>query len=174
MKRVNILKEIINDKEYNKIVKDILDNEKFKKIKEEKHHGINRYDHSLKVSYKSYLYAKKYNLDYVSVARAGLLHDFFINNDLTKKEQKVSAFVHPYKSLENSTKYFDLNKKEENIIISHMFPTIPHKIPKYKESYIVSIIDKIIATKEFYQSYGKTKIKKFANIYMILIALIRK
>ncbi len=165
---------IIEDKEYYQIVKDILDNEKFNKTKDCKHHGLNRFDHSLKVSYKSYLFAKKHNLDYVSVARAGLLHDFFITEDLTKKQRKVSVVVHPYKSLENATKYFELNKKEKDIIISHMFPTLPHKIPKYKESYVVSIEDKIIATQEFYQSYGKEKFNKLAQLYLLLITILRK
>ena len=167
------MNKILNDKEYYKIIKDILNNEKFKQTKKCRHHGITRYEHSLKVSYKSYKIAKKHNLDYISTARAGLLHDFFIDEDLTPKKRKISMFVHPYKSLENSNKYFNLNKKEKNIIISHMFPTLPHKIPLYKESIIVSITDKIIATKEFYQSYGKEKIYKLAHLYMLIITFIR-
>ena len=168
------MNNILNDKDYYNIIKDILKNKKFIQIKNCKHHGQTRYEHSLKVSYKSYKIAKKHNLDYISTARAGLLHDFFINEDLTKKSQKISMFTHPYKSLENSCKYFNLNKKEKNIIISHMFPALPHKIPKYKESILVSIIDKIIATEEFYQSYGKEKIYKVAHLYMIILTLIKR
>ena len=36
--------------EYFKIVEDILSNNEFKKLKKEKHHGTNRYIHSLRVS----------------------------------------------------------------------------------------------------------------------------
>ena len=168
------MKEINYYLEFNKIVKDITNNKKFNKLKDCRHHGITRYEHSMKVAYLSYKIAKKLNLDYISVARAGLLHDFFINDDLSKKSQKVSAFTHPYKSLENANFYFNLSKKEKNIIISHMFPTLPHKIPHYKESILVSIIDKFIATKEFYQSYGKIYTYKLANIYLLLIPFIRK
>ena len=43
------------------------------------HHGISRMEHSIKISYYSYLIAKKLKMDYVSVARGGLLHDFFLD-----------------------------------------------------------------------------------------------
>ena len=39
------------------------------------------YEHLIKVSYKSYKIAKKLDLDYVSVARAGLLHDFYLDGN---------------------------------------------------------------------------------------------
>ena len=167
------MNNILNDKEYLNIVSDILENEKFKKTKECRHHGLTRYEHSLKVSYYSYILAKKHNLDYISVARAGLLHDFFINDDLSPRKQKVSMFVHPYKSLENANKYFELNKKEKNIIISHMFPTLPHKIPTSKESILVSAVDKVVATKEFYQSYGKEKVYKLVHLYVLILTFIK-
>ena len=161
------------DKNYYKIIKDIEKNPKFKLLKYCKHHGTTRYDHSQKVAYKSYKIAKKLNLDYVSTARGALLHDFFIEEDLSKNKQKLSMFFHPYNSLKNSRKYFKLNKKEKNIIISHMFPTLPHKIPLYKESILVSIIDKIIATEEFYQAYGKKYIYKLSTAYLLLLTFFR-
>lgn len=143
------MERIYSDKEYMSIVSDILDNDKFKKIKNCKHHGLSRLDHSLRVSYYSYLFARKYNLDYVKVARAGLLHDFFINEDLNEKERKISAFVHHKVALDNSSRYFKLSDKEKNIIVAHMFPLTLFRIPIYIESYLVSIIDKIVATYEF-------------------------
>ena len=167
------MNNIIKDKEYYNIVKDILENDNFNRIKECKHHGGTRLDHSINVSYKTYLKAKKYKLDYVSVARAGLLHDFFITDELTKKERKKRLIIHPYKALENANKYFELNKLEENIIVSHMFPSLPQKLPKYKESLLVSITDKIVATKELYHSYGRTTFNKLANLYIILITLLK-
>lgn len=167
------MNNIINDEEYYNIVKDILENSNFNKIRECKHHGGTRLDHSIKVSYRSYLKAKKYKLDYVSVARAGLLHDFFITDELTKKERRKRLIIHPYIALENANKYFNLNKVEENIIVSHMFPSLPQKLPKYKESLLVSITDKIVATKDFYQSYGKTTFNKLAQLYIILITFLK-
>ena len=50
-----------------------------------------------------------------------------------------------------------------------MFPTLPHKIPKYVESWLVSLVDKGIAIYEFYCSYGRSKVYKFANIYLAIL-----
>lgn len=143
------MERIYNDKDYINIVKDILANDKFKKIDYCKHHGLSRMDHSLRVSYYSYKFAKKHNMDYVKMARAGLLHDFFVDSDLTEKQMKISAFLHHTVALTNSCKYFELSDKEKDIIVKHMFPLTPFRIPRYIESYIVSIVDKIVATYEF-------------------------
>lgn len=151
------------------IVSDILENEKFKKLKLNRHHGITRFEHSYRVAYYSYLICRKIGLDYVSTARGGLLHDFFINEDLSTIKQKLSMFFHPYASIENAKNYFNINRKEEDIIINHMFPTLPHKIPKYLESWIVSLVDKTVATYEFYCSYGRKYVYRLSNIYILMI-----
>lgn len=165
------LDNFYNNYEFYKIVKDILDNNKFMKIKECKHHGITRLEHSLRVSYYSYLIAKKLKLNYVAVARGGLLHDFFTNEDLSPKKQKLSVIFHPYEALKNASNTFKLSDIEKDIIINHMFPTLPHKIPKYLESWIVSLVDKVVATYEFYYSYGKTFMYRFSNLYIVLLLL---
>ncbi len=140
----------IKDKKYNEIVKNIVRDKEVKKMANITHHGITRLEHSLKVSYKSYKIAKKLDFDYVAVARAGLLHDFYLDGDERKKSKKFTdTFTHPKKALKTSKKNFDLNKKEENIIVSHMFPIYP-KIPKYKESFLVSTVDKAIGMKEIF------------------------
>ena len=73
----NSLDNIFNDRGYLFIVEDILNNQYFTEIKRCKHHGMNRLDHSLRVSYYSYLLAKKLGLNAVEIARGGLLHDLF-------------------------------------------------------------------------------------------------
>lgn len=163
------MNKFCEDIDYYDIINDILDNEKFKKIEECRHHGLTRLDHSFKVSYYSYKIAKKINLDYQSVARAGLLHDFFLDDDLGGNRKRLSMFFHPYKSLENSVKYFSLNEMEKDIIITHMFPTLPHKVPKYLESWLVSMVDKVIATYEFYYSYARPRVYRFSNLYIFLL-----
>lgn len=163
------MEEYCNDREYMNIVSDILDNDKFLNIKKCKHHGINRLEHSIRVSYYSYSIAKKLRLNYIDTARGGLLHDFFIPEDLTDKEQKFKFATHPYHSLENASNNFNLSDLEKDIIINHMFPTLPHKIPKYIESWVVSFVDKGIAIYEFYCSYGRSVVYKFANIYLAVL-----
>lgn len=134
--------------EYEYITKDILNNKEFNKIELEKHHGTNRLIHSKRVSYNAYKICKILGLDYIAAARAGLLHDFFIREDRKIK----SMFTHPVIALENTKNNFYLNDKEKDIILSHMFPIGP-SIPKYIESWIVSITDKIVATYEFIESF---------------------
>lgn len=163
----------VKDKEYMAMVADIFKNEKFGQTLYCKHHGLTRIEHSLRVSYYSYKVAKKLRLDVRATARAGLLHDFFVEGDLIGYKEKLSLFFHPYKSLENANKYFELNEMEKDIIISHMFPTLPHKVPKYLESWLVSIVDKIVATYEFAYSYGKPLLYKFSNAYLWLILFIK-
>ncbi len=138
-----------NDLQYINIVNDIINNDEFLKIKDIEHHGITRYDHSVKVSYYSYKIAKVLRLDYIQVARGGLLHDFFVSpKERSKKERFVSVFVHPKKAVETAKSNFSLTKKEEDMIRTHMFP-INLAVPKYLESWVVSTVVKVVAVNEF-------------------------
>jgi len=133
--------------EYLNSVDDIINNKNFNKLKYERHHyATNRYEHSLEVSYKAYKICKKLNLDYESVARAALLHDYFFDSDFTVNRGK-RIFVHYKKSLENANEIVNLTKKEENIIASHMFP-IGGQLPRCIESVIVNAVDDVISIKE--------------------------
>lgn len=154
--------------EYDYLTRDILENKEFIKLEKERHHGTNRLIHSKRVSYYAYKICKILRLDYKATARAGLLHDFFIyGEDSTQWERFKLIFTHPKHALNNSEKYFRLNEKEQNIIVSHMFP-ININIPKYIESWIVSTVDKIIATYEFIESFC-IKNSYAPNLYLLLI-----
>ncbi len=156
------------DEEYLSLVKEIIIDKDFIKLKECIHHGINRYDHSLKVSYQAYLYAKKKGLDYKSIAVGGLLHDFFLNDEeYTVKKRVVSLFKHPSIALTNSKEKYKLSELEEDIIISHMFP-ISLKLPKHKESWVVSLVDKKIAAEEFVGTFNY-KMRTSMNILILLL-----
>lgn len=137
------------DKEYLSIVSELLNTEEVQKLKQFKQHFFyNRFDHSIDVSYRSYLVAKKLKLDYASIARAGLLHDLFF---YVPKEINISSSnhnkLHPRIALENAKKITSLNKKEEDIILKHMFLATTD-IPIYLESWIVTAVDKYSAIKE--------------------------
>ncbi len=146
--------------EFLEIVDDILSLKEFQDTKSIKHHGNGVYEHSVKTSHMSYKIAKALNVDYVCAARAGMLHDFFyydwrseearIKREKYKgieKFTKMHGFVHPHEAFENASKYFSLSTKERDAIIKHMFPLVP-VLPRYIESWIVSVSDKIIATQE--------------------------
>ncbi len=139
----------LNDLRYMNIVNQYINNEEFKKTKQIEHHGITRFEHSLKVSYYSYKVARVLGLDYEQTAIGGLLHDFFISpKDRTKIERLSSVFTHPKIALKTAESQFDLTVKEKDMILSHMFP-IYISVPKYMESWIVSTVDKIVAASEF-------------------------
>ena len=155
------------------IVNNILDNDEFLKIKSIEHHGISRYDHSLKVSYYSYKIAKILHLDYEQTARGGLLHDFFLSpEDRTQKDRLKSVFTHPKQAVLMAKSEFELTKKEEDMIRSHMFP-INLSVPKYAESWIVSMVDKCVATNEFAIKF-RFRLKYAYNLFLLFAISIMK
>ncbi|MEG2322603.1 MAG: hypothetical protein RSB71_03895 [Bacilli bacterium] len=155
------------DKEYLNIVKDIIYDEDFLKLQKCSHHGISRYDHSVKVSYAAYKYALKHHFDYDQVAIGGLLHDFFITDNLNLFGKLKSTFNHPKKAKDNALNKYDLTAKETDIIISHMFP-INLRLPKYKESWLVSLYDKKVGIMEFGNKF-KYQIQYSSNLILLLI-----
>lgn len=142
--------------EFEEIIKEIINNEKFKELKNIKQHGRKntRYMHCYNVAKETYYKCKKKNLDYISATKAALLHDFYNEHYNNLLKRIVLFFNHGNKSLENSLKYYNLSEKEKNIIASHMFPAT-YVIPKYKESIIVSLMDKKIAFKEIIDNLKK-------------------
>lgn len=158
---------------YNKIIENVLVNEEFNKLKYIEHHGTTRFEHSMRVSYYSYKIAKLLKLDEREVARAGLLHDFFLSDmERTAKDKILSTFVHPKHAVEMSQKYFKLSDKEIDIIKSHMFPLYT-SIPKYAESWVVSVVDKIVGTFEFAKQF-RHKFSYAFNIYILFFINIIK
>lgn len=156
------------DLEFMRIVNNILKDEDFQKIKTIEHHGISRYDHSMRVAYYSYKVAKFLRLDYVGTARGGLLHDFFLSpENRTNKDRFISTFVHPKEALQTAKTHFKLTKKEEDMIRSHMFP-INLSVPKYAESWIVSTVDKVVATNELSLKF-KFKLKYAYSLLMLFM-----
>ena len=163
--------EKIKDEEYLGIINHILRNEEFKKMSDIKHHNTTRMDHSLKVSYYSYVIAKILNLDYEDVARGGLLHDFYTEEirKCNKIKDKVLLFStkHPSDAVINASNNFELSEKEINIIKSHMFP-VDYRIPKYAESWIVSLVDKVLSFGEVSKRFGH-KLSYVVNLYLLFI-----
>ena len=161
------------DKEYLKIIDNLANNRKFKKLINEKHHNSNnRYNHSLDVSYYTYKICKKLNLDYESATRAALLHDFFFKSEIRGPKEII---FHPKHAIVNASKITKLNDKEKNIILSHMFP-IGYVLPKYKESIIVDIVDDVVSFKDI-KNICQKNIRMLENalsfIAFVLINFIR-
>ena len=91
--------------EFVEIVRDILEDEEFRKLSGYiQHVKTTRLIHSLNVSYISWKMARKLGCDEWTAARAGLLHDFFLYRFSDPKPVKeFQAFYHPKVAARNST-----------------------------------------------------------------------
>ena len=156
---VRDINKIIKDKEYIMIISDLVNQDKVQEMKRyRQHHKINCFEHCLFVSYNTYLICKKHNLDYISAARAGMVHDLFLY-DWRKRERGrkgLHAYTHGKTAFKEASEILNLNDKEKDMIIKHMWPVTP-AIPKYKETFILTFVDKYFAIAE---AFIKIKEKK--------------
>lgn len=160
-----------NDISFDYISKDILKNRKFQRIARESHHGITRMEHSLRVAKYVYKISKKLNLDYVSATRAAILHDFFTNAEFGENHGLIQGVVHPHIALQNACGEFDLNEIEKNAIEAHMYP-LCCTMPKYKEGWVLTGVDKIVAIWEYLSykfSYTKLTSKVRGKLELAVI-----
>lgn len=123
------------------------------------HGEVSTFDHCLHVAYLSFFLAKKLHLqiDEKSLVYGAMLHDFYLYDwhDKNYDRKRLHGFHHPKTAIRNAEKLYLLNKVERDIILKHMWPLTP-KFPKYKESYIVTISDKICSLMEIYRSQNKS------------------
>ncbi len=148
--------------EWYKLVEPILLSDEFQRRKLFLHHENSVWEHSIIVSFKSFLVAKFYNLNVYDATIAGLLHDFYpqawqFNQKLYdlnpayfqryfKKHKSIKEWhglVHGKEAAINAQKFFPemVNKCILDSIKYHMFPltVIP---PHYIEGWIVTSMDK--------------------------------
>lgn len=111
------------------------------------HCNTSRLQHSLNVAYYSFLWAKKRGLDYKSVARAGLLHDFYLYDWREVETDEHHAFHHPKEALRNAERLTTLNEIERDAIVNHMWP-LSKEAPFTKEARLVSHVDKLCTVAE--------------------------
>ena len=126
------------------------------------HGSFSVYDHSLYVTSMCIGLAKKLHLkvNEKALVRGALLHDYFLYDwHEPKKENRIHGFTHPGKALKNAEKDFKLGRIERDMIRKHMFPLTP-KPPRYKESIILCLADKICATYETAGGFKKRIVKK--------------
>lgn len=149
------------------IVKPILLSDEFQKRLKFKHHHKSVFYHSVLVSYGAYSFSLKRKCSSFNCAIAGLLHDFYpfpwqYSPDLEEmdpiylehlKEKKPlfkkHGFTHAREALENMHKFYPeyTNERIDNAILRHMFP-LNIKVPRYFESWIVTMEDKLVSIKE--------------------------
>ena len=149
---------------FDSCIQDIVTNEQFNKLKTELHHGITRYEHAYRVAKWTHIIGEIFKMkNNVNTTRAALLHDFYVNDDLTGNgPQRLGR--HPEVALNNSLKYYELDNIQKDIIKSHMFPC-NLTVPKYKESWLVSMIDKTVGTYEML----RFKTSLYSGIFLLFL-----
>ncbi len=162
------------DIEFETIISELVSNSTVQQMKNyRQHYDTSCFEHCMNVAYYSYLICKKYGLDYKSAARAAMLHDLFLY-DWRKREdgrKGFHAFTHPKVALQNAKKFFPLNKKEEDIILKHMWPVTPF-FPRYKESLIITFVDKYCAMQECAKAYNaKRKLQQIYRYSYIFLSM---
>ena len=129
--------------EFNSIVEDIQNNQQFNKLNKELHHGITRYEHSMRVARWTYKICKLFKMhNKEEVTRAALLHDFYVNEDLVSANGATKLGEHPNKALENSLKYSQSARSDAST--SETVPVII-RVPLKRSTNPISAPDAFIA-----------------------------
>ena len=155
------------NEEFEDIISPILEIDEFNQLKYITHHGITRYDHSMRVPYLSYKVSKALRLNYKEVTEAALLHDFFL--DEVSSETKVERLRHhPNYAVKNASKYVELTDMQKDIIKTHMFP-VTFTPPKYLESWIVDAVDDVAALYEgFYRMHHEFRTAMLLFMFLVV------
>lgn len=136
--------------DFNKVVNDVLNNSYMQMSRSNIQHGdVSVFAHCCAVAIICYVIAKKLKKFQInSLVRGALLHDFFLYDWHTVKLQKLHGFHHPEIAKKNSIDIFEVNQLEQNIISSHMWPLTITKLPRYRESWLVCLVDKFCSLME--------------------------
>lgn len=107
-----------------------------------------------------------------------MLHDLFLYNWRKKENGRkgLHAFTHPRTALKNASSLFSLNDMEVDIILKHMWP-LTFTFPRYKESFIVTFVDKYCALEESCNAYKKKinlrKLYRLGYIFLSMVLIIK-
>ena len=136
-----------------------INNPKILKMNTFKQHGyMTTYDHSVHVVNVGLELAKKLKCStkqMENIIIGGILHDYFLYDyhvTTRRLPDGLHAWAHPIIALRNANNDFKLNNIQQNIIVSHMFPMTLFHIPKYKEAWIICLVDKYCAIIEYLNS----------------------
>jgi uncharacterized protein len=136
---------------FDEYTKDILAHDVFLETKKLCSHGsISIYDHSVAVAELAFSMAEsRSGIDKRCVARAGLLHDFFLYEwHIPGMRYVLHGWKHPAIAAEKARDIFGISDKEYSCIKTHMWPWTLFNVPLCREGWLISLADKVIALKE--------------------------
>lgn len=115
------------------------------------HINTSTYKHSISVAVMSYRISDFFRMkteEKNNVIIGAMLHDFALYDWRTSEKKYLHLWRHPKMAVRNAETIFKINKKQKNVIESHMFPITLLHPPKYACAWIVSLADKICTVKE--------------------------
>ena len=114
------------------------------------HGSCSVYEHSVRVALLCVFLVLllRLRVDRRALVRGALLHDYFLYDwHNVPCEHRLHGITHARTALENAERDFALGDVERNMIRSHMFP-LNFALPKYRESVLLCISDKLCALGE--------------------------
>lgn len=141
------------DRDYiKKALSGIADTEEALRMKGFRQHGhVNTYQHVMNVVCLSCVINRAMHMhaNRKSLVRGAFLHDYYLYDWHDGNQHKrLHGFRHPVIALDNAKKSYRLTPKEQNIIVSHMWPLTITRVPKSREAVIVCLSDKLCAAYE--------------------------
>lgn len=134
------------------ILKPYLDDPEVLRMKHYVQHGtVSTYEHCMRVAVRSlqisHFSRKPVNRE--SLVIGSFLHDFYLYDwhDATSHEG-LHGFHHPEAARKNAAERFEINRKEQDMIRSHMWPMTFFHPPKNREAILLTVADKMCSMEE--------------------------
>ncbi|MDR0730294.1 MAG: HD domain-containing protein [Treponema sp.] len=146
---------------FNLYAGDIITHKLFLQTKLVFSHGvITIHDHCIAVAELAFSMSEdKPGIDKKCVVRAGLLHDFFLYEwHIPGMRYILHGWAHPAIAAKKAREVFDISDKEYSCIRTHMWPWTLFHPPLCREGWIISLADKIVASKETIFNRGKRRL----------------
>ena len=136
----------LREREFVELTRELLDSEPVRMMGRWKHHGpVTTLDHSLFVAFSTYRVARLLHLDVHSAVRGALLHDLYLYDSKDRSAHPGNqCFDHPRFAARNAAALTPLSDKEQNIILSHMWP-LGGALPRSLEAWVVDLVDTVCA-----------------------------
>lgn len=178
LKAVLSRKDLSENENYFQLVSDLISDKNVQRLAEFSHHsGTTRFQHSLNVSYYNYKLCRLFHLDERAGARAGLLHDLFFydrHDHVPVEGEGWHGVGHPKIAFFNASELFGISQVEGDMIANHMWP-LSLRFPRYRETYVITVVDKFCACAEvlthFFSVAGKRVRCAEAFALMLLVRL---
>lgn len=144
---------------YNAMIADLMNHPCVRQMDHYVHHGsVTCLEHCLSVSYYSFRLSRWLRLDQRSAARGGLLHDLYLYDWHTSHPVRgLHGLTHPRTALANALRHFELNRREQDAILCHMWPLTPRP-PRTAAAWLICLMDKYCAVAEVFRLSGRLRL----------------